>query len=119
MQDKTNIFSAFFRSILEKAKNLIGQSDKAVINPNTVIISNLKQLPVIEHEHAVNLYGHSEAKLKSAFWLDPWDSRNTSAFENIGLFIQNHVSGSSMSFDEFKKLLIEYTKITPYPKIDE
>ncbi|MDB9934631.1 hypothetical protein OAD53_02870 [Gammaproteobacteria bacterium] len=107
VEEKTNIFSAFFRSILEKAKNLIGQSDKAAFKPNIVIISNLKQLPVIEHEHAVNLYGHSEAKLKIAFWLDPWDSRNTSSFENIGLFIQNHVSGSSMSFDEFKKICLE------------
>ncbi len=26
---------------------------------------------------------------------------------------------NDLSFDEFKKLLIEYTKITPYPKIDE
>ena len=26
---------------------------------------------------------------------------------------------NDLSFDEFKKLLIEYTKITSYPKIDE
>lgn len=107
VEEKTNSFIAFFRSILEKAKNLIGQAEKTGINPNTVIISNLKQLPVIEHEHAVKLYGYSEAKLKIAFWLDPWDARNTSAFENIGLFMQNHVSGNSMSFDEFKKICLE------------
>ena len=26
---------------------------------------------------------------------------------------------NDLTFDEFKKLLIEYTKITPYPDIDE
>ena len=105
--DTTNIFIDFFRSIIEKTKNLIGQNDSRATKPNTLIISNLNQLPVIEYEHAVNLYGQSDAKLKIAFWLDPWDSRNTSAYQNIGLFIQNHLSKGSMSFDEFKKICLE------------
>ena len=96
--------AAFFKSVSEFARGLVGQKNNDV---KTYIVSNCQGLPLISYVHPVKLPSVSNANLRFDFWLENTGGEAGSAGAPIGLFLQRVLSGKNrLSTSEFRQAAI-------------
>ena len=96
--------AAFFKSVSEFARGLIGQKNNDV---KTYIVSNCQGLPLISYVHPVKVPALSNANLRFDFWLDNSTSESDPSAGPVGLFLQRVLAGKPrLSTAEFRQAAI-------------
>jgi ribosomal protein L37AE/L43A len=102
--NEPSAIAAFFKSVSEFAKGLIGQKNNDV---KTYIVSNCQGLPLISYVHPVKSLAVSNANLRFDFWLENSTSEAGPSASPLGLFLQRVLAGKTrLSTAEFRQAAI-------------